>query len=52
MLKKGYGRIVNCSGNEVKYGGGINSFNYSYSKHASEFVPQIYKNWAKKCFNK
>ena len=26
----------------------LNSFNYSYSKHASEFVPQIYKNWAKK----
>ena len=38
----------NCSSIGVKYGGGINSFNYSYSKHASEFVPQIYKNWAKK----
>ena len=48
MLKKGYGRIVNCSSIGIKYGGGINSFNYSYSKHASEFIPQIYKNWAKK----
>lgn len=48
MLKNNYGRIVNCSSIGVKYGGGINSFNYSYSKHASEFIPQNYKNWAEK----
>ncbi len=48
MLKYKYGRIINCSSIGVKYGGGTNSFNYSFSKHSSEFIPNVYKSWAKK----
>ena len=48
MLKYKYGRIINCSSIGVKYGGGTNSFNYSFSKHSSEFIPNVYKFWAKK----
>ena len=48
MLKNKYGRILNCSSIGVKYGGGDNSFNYSFSKHSSEFIPNVYKSWAKK----
>ena len=32
MLKKSYGRILNCSSIGVKFGGGDNSFNYSLLK--------------------
>ena len=48
MLKYKYGRIINCSSIGVKYGGGTNFFNYSFSKHSSEFIPNVYKSWAKK----
>tara|TARA_E500000178_G_scaffold354093_1_gene421938 strand:+ start:1288 stop:2022 length:735 start_codon:yes stop_codon:yes gene_type:complete len=48
MLKKKYGRILNCSSIGVKFGGGKNTFNYSLSKHCLEFIPNSYKIWAKK----
>jgi NAD(P)-dependent dehydrogenase (short-subunit alcohol dehydrogenase family) len=48
MLSKKWGRILNCSSIGVKYGGGNNSFNYSFSKHCLEFIPSIHKQWAKK----
>ena len=48
MLKKKWGRILNCSSIGVKFGGGKNSFNYSFSKHCLEFIPSSYKIWAKK----
>ena len=47
MKKKKYGRIINCSSIGVKYGGGINNFNYSLSKHCSEFVPSEMRQLAK-----
>ena len=31
MLSKKWGRILNCSGVGVKFGGGKNTFNYSFS---------------------
>ena len=48
MLSKKWGRILNCSGVGVKFGGGKNSYNYHLSKHCLEFIPNSYKNWAKK----
>jgi len=48
MLKQKWGRILNCSSIGVKFGGGKNSYNYSFSKHCLEFIPNSYKNWAKK----
>ena len=48
MIKKRWGRILNCGSIGVKYGGGENTFCYSFSKHALEFIPSIYKNLAKK----
>ncbi len=48
MLVRKWGRILNCSSIGVKYGGGKNTFNYSFSKHALEFIPSDYKNWAKR----
>ncbi len=48
MLKKKFGRILNCSSIGVKFGGGKNSFNYSLSKHCLEFIPNSYKLWSKK----
>ena len=48
MLSQKWGRILNCSSIGVKFGGGINSYNYSLSKHCLEFIPNSYKNWAKK----
>jgi len=47
MLKNSYGRILNCSSIGVKFGGGEKSFNYSFSKHSVEFIPNIYKQWSK-----
>ena len=32
----------------VKFGGGVNTYNYSLSKHCLEFIPSRYKVWAKK----
>ena len=48
MLTQKWGRILNCSSIGVKFGGGINSYNYALSKHCLEFIPNSYKNWAKK----
>jgi len=48
MIKGRYGRILNCSSIGVKFGGGLNSYNYSFSKHASEFIPSIFKDLAEK----
>tara|TARA_B110000881_G_C18394506_1_gene422750 strand:+ start:52 stop:774 length:723 start_codon:yes stop_codon:yes gene_type:complete len=48
MLSKKWGRILNCSSIGVKFGGGNNSFNYSFSKHCLEFIPASHKHWAKK----
>ena len=48
MLKQKWGRILNCSSIGVKFGGGKNSFNYSFSKHCLEFIPSSHKKWAKK----
>ena len=48
MLFQKWGRILNCSSIGVKYGGGKNTYNYSFSKHALEFIPSDYRIWAKK----
>jgi len=48
MLKKKFGRVLNCSSIGVKFGGGHNSFNYSLSKHCMEFIPNKFKDWSKK----
>ena len=48
MLSQKWGRLLNCSGIGVKFGGGKNSYNYHLSKHCLEFIPNSYKNWAKK----
>ena len=48
MLTQKWGRILNCSSIGVKFGGGKNSYNYSLAKHCLEFIPNSYKNWAKK----
>jgi len=48
MIYYKFGRILNCSSIGVKFGGGKKSFNYSYSKHASEFIPSSIKKLAKK----
>ena len=47
MLKRKFGRILNISSIGVKFGGGANNFNYSLSKYNLEFMPSIYKKWAK-----
>ena len=39
MTKNKYGRIINTSSIGVKFGGGINTFSYSISKHLNEFMP-------------
>ena len=46
MLKNKWGRIINCSGIGVKYGGGKFNYNYSLSQHTREFIPSVYKEWA------
>lgn len=48
MIKNQYGRILNCSSIGVKFGGGLNSYNYSLSKHTSEFIPSYFKKLAEK----
>ena len=47
MIKNKWGRILNCSIG-VKFGGGENTYCYSFSKHALEFIPSVYKNLSKK----
>ena len=46
MAARGWGRIVHASSIGVKFGGGSNSFAYSLSKHALEFIPRICREWA------
>ncbi len=47
MVKKKFGRIVHASSIGVKYGGSEFTFNYSYSKHALEYICSYVKNLAK-----
>mgnify|MGYP001178695188 CR=1 FL=1 len=44
MINKKFGRILHASSIGVKYGGGEHTFNYSYSKHALEYIPRYVKN--------
>jgi 3-oxoacyl-[acyl-carrier protein] reductase len=46
MVKRGWGRIVHASSIGVKFGGGAESFLYSFSKHAQEFIPSEVRQWA------
>ncbi len=48
MIKRNWGRIVNAGSIGVKFGGGVNSFCYSLSKHSLEFMPADHKKWAAK----
>lgn len=47
MIVKKFGRILLTSSIGAKFGGGKNTFNYSISKKANEFIPRNYKDWAK-----
>ena len=47
MSQRGWGRIVIGSSIGVKFGGGASSFCYSFTKHCSEFIPNIAKKWSK-----
>ena len=47
MLKKKWGRIVNCTTIGIKFGGGEFSYNYNLAKHCLEFIPNKFKFWAK-----
>jgi len=40
MKKKKFGRIINCSSIGTKFGGGEKTYNYSLSKHCSDFIPK------------
>ena len=46
MAERGWGRIVHASSIGVKFGGGWDSFSYSLSKHALEFIPGACRKWA------
>ncbi len=46
MVNRGWGRIVHLGSIGVKFGGGTESFSYSLSKHALEFIPSEFKDWA------
>jgi 3-oxoacyl-[acyl-carrier protein] reductase len=46
MVKRRWGRIVHGSSIGVKFGGGSDSFLYSLSKHAQEFIPRSARLWA------
>jgi NAD(P)-dependent dehydrogenase (short-subunit alcohol dehydrogenase family) len=46
MAERGFGRIVHASSIGVKFGGGSDSFTYSLSKHAQEFIPRACRTWA------
>ena len=45
MVERGWGRIVHASSIGVKFGGGSDSFLYSLSKHAQEFIPRAARLW-------
>lgn len=46
MSKRGWGRIVMLSSIGVKFGGGLDTYSYSLSKHSIEFLPRIWRDWA------
>ncbi len=46
MIDRQWGRIVHMSSIGVKFGGGSESFSYSLSKHALEFLPADHRIWA------
>ncbi len=46
MMKRKWGRIVHLSSIGVKFNGGSTSFNYALSKHALEYFPADYRQWA------
>jgi 3-oxoacyl-[acyl-carrier protein] reductase len=46
MIERRWGRIVHASSIGVKFGGGADSFLYSLSKHAQEFIPRAARLWA------
>lgn len=48
MIKSKFGRILLTSSIGTKFGGGKNTFCYSLSKKANEFIPRDYKVWAEK----
>ena len=48
MIRKKFGRILNCSSIGVKFGGGKKTYTYSFSKYASEFIPSDLKKLVKK----
>ncbi len=48
MIKNGWGRIVNSSSVGVKFGGGLQTFEYSMSKHLNEFIPNYLRKIAEK----
>ncbi len=48
MIRRNWGRIVNCTTVGIKFGGGEFSYNYNLAKHCLEFIPGKYKLWAKK----
>lgn len=47
MAKRGWGRIVHASSIGVKFGGGRDSYLYSLSKHALEFIPRDCRKWSR-----
>jgi len=48
MAERGFGRIVHASSIGVRFGGGGDTFAYSLSKHAQEFIPRTARQWAEK----
>ena len=48
MSQRKWGRILIGSSIGVKFGGGASSFCYSFTKHCSEFIPNIAKKWSEK----
>lgn len=47
MKKLKFGRILDVSSIGVKYGGSENTYNYSFSKHALEYIPSFLKDLTK-----
>lgn len=47
MLERNWGRVVQLSSIGVKFGGAVNTFPYSWSKHTLEFIPAEFKQWAR-----
>ena len=48
MERKNFGRILDISSIGVKYGGSEFTYNYSFSKHALEYIPSYFKNLTKR----